>query len=64
MKKKKISPLEYKLFEAIGRPDLIENCEPRTALEEEQAANERLRSQLKRFRNATTNEPLFPELQD
>jgi hypothetical protein len=61
---KKISSFEYALFEALDRHDLIEGCEPRTPQEEKNAANEKLRDQLKTFRNATTNEPLFPEPQD
>ena len=63
MAKKKINSFEFALNEAIGKPDLNENCEARTLQEEEDNANETLREQLKSFNAASTGEPLFPDLQ-
>jgi hypothetical protein len=61
---KKISSFEFALNNAVGRSDLNQGVEPRTRFEEEQAANKRLEQQLSRFNNATTGQPLFPELRE
>jgi hypothetical protein len=51
----KVSSLEYKLAEILGMTDILETCEPRTLIEEEQHANEQLIEQLKDFRVNTPN---------
>lgn len=61
MQKKKISSLEYKLAQILGMDDVVESCEPRTLLEEDQAANESLREQLATFKNATTGELIYQD---
>ena len=58
---KKISAFEYAINEAINRPDLNENCEPRTKQEERVLIEDDLKMQLSKMRNATTGEPLLPE---
>lgn len=52
---KKISSLDYKLRQILsdhGDKDLTEGFSPRSLVEENQAANERLREQLSSFKNS------------
>jgi len=48
--KRKINSLEYRLYQIIGRHDLIEECEPRTLQEEEAEANKWFINQLESFK--------------